>query len=71
MEGAPAVLQRSKDGGLAVGDAVDGEKWMSWRDTKELRQQDVRTDGTCSGEEGEGKGDWAHSPIGKLCSGIR
>lgn len=48
--GAPAVLQGSKDGGLAGGDAINGEKSMRWRDTEALIQQDVMTDGSCSEE---------------------
>lgn len=36
-----AVLQGSREGGLAVGDIVDGEQSMSLRDTEKLIQQDV------------------------------
>lgn len=48
---AIAIHQGSKEGGLAVGDAVDGEQSMSLRDTEKLIQQDVVMDGSCSGEE--------------------
>lgn len=42
------LLQGSKQGGLAVGDAVNQEQSMSLRDTEKLAQKDVLMDGTCS-----------------------
>lgn len=36
-----AVLQGSKEGGLAVDDIVDGEQSVSLRDAEKLTRQDV------------------------------
>ncbi len=51
MTSGEAVMQRSQDGGLAVGVAANGENLTVLRDTASECRQDVLREGTCSQEE--------------------